>query len=63
MSSPRLSALLGWGGLALLLAGLLVGALTFDRSQWPGTVGDEATYIMAAQSLKHVNSDALPLSS
>lgn len=35
----------------LLLAALGVGAATFDRRTWPGVVGDEATYIMAAQSL------------
>ena len=35
---------------SLLLATLL-GAATFDRRSWPGLVGDEATYLMAAQSL------------
>jgi hypothetical protein len=37
--------------LGLLLAATLVGALTFDRRSWPGLVGDEATYLMQAQSL------------
>ncbi len=40
-----------WGLLALLLAATLIGALTFDRRSWPGLVGDEATYLMQAQSL------------
>jgi hypothetical protein len=42
---------LSWAALALLLAALLVGAVTFDRRSWPGLVGDEATYLMQAQSL------------
>lgn len=37
--------------LGLLLAATLGGALTFDRWSWPGLVGDEATYLMQAQSL------------
>lgn len=37
--------------LGLLLAATLAGALTFDRRSWPGLVGDEATYLMQAQSL------------
>ena len=37
--------------LGLLLAATLIGALTFDRRSWPGLVGDEATYLMQAQSL------------
>src|SRR3954447_6998473 len=40
-----------WALLGLLLAVTLVGALTFDRRSWPGLVGDEATYLMQAQSL------------
>src|SRR5436853_7745897 len=40
-----------WALLSLLLAATLVGALTFDRRSWPGLVGDEATYLMQAQSL------------
>src|SRR6185312_15586746 len=42
---------LSWAALALLLAATLVGAVTFDRRSWPGLVGDEATYLMQAQSL------------
>jgi len=42
---------LSWAVLALLLAATLVGAVTFDRRSWPGLVGDEATYLMQAQSL------------
>ena len=30
---------------------LLLGALTFDRLEWPAFVGDEATYLMAGESL------------
>ncbi len=30
---------------------LAASAATFDRTGWPGLVGDEATYLMAAQSL------------
>ena len=45
----------GWGinnGILLaLLAALLVGVLTFDRSEWPSLIGDEATYLMTAESL------------
>jgi hypothetical protein len=37
--------------LGLLLAATLTGAATFDRSSWPGFVGDEATYLMQAESL------------
>lgn len=40
-----------WASLSLLLAATLAGALTFDRRSWPGLVGDEATYLMQAQSL------------
>ena len=36
----------------ILLSGLiLLGALTFDRLEWPSFVGDEATYLMAGESL------------
>jgi hypothetical protein len=37
--------------LGLLLAAALVGAATLDRRTWPGLIGDEATYLMQAQSL------------
>lgn len=40
-----------WAVLGLLLAATLAGAATHDRGRWPGVVGDEATYLMAAQSL------------
>jgi hypothetical protein len=40
-----------WAVLGLLLAATLAGALTCDRRSWPGLVGDEATYLMQAQSL------------
>ncbi|HEX4965592.1 MAG TPA: hypothetical protein VF173_32580 [Thermoanaerobaculia bacterium] len=42
---------LSWALLTLLLAAVLVGAVCFDRRSWPGLVGDEATYLMQAQSL------------
>jgi len=36
----------------VILSGLiLLGALTFDRLEWPAFVGDEATYLMAGESL------------
>ncbi|HEV8237849.1 MAG TPA: hypothetical protein VGS57_00600 [Thermoanaerobaculia bacterium] len=40
-----------WLVLAALLGAVMVGALTFDRRGWPSLVGDEATYLMAAESL------------
>ncbi len=40
-----------WAPLALLLAALGVAVLVFDRAAWPGFVGDETTYLMAAESL------------
>jgi len=43
--------ILNWALLGLLLLALLVGVATFDRSTWPSVVGDEATYLMAAESL------------
>ncbi|HYN19546.1 MAG TPA: hypothetical protein VE078_01200 [Thermoanaerobaculia bacterium] len=49
MKSPLESA--GWAVLGLLLAATLAGAATLDRRSWPELVGDEATYLMAAQSL------------
>lgn len=42
---------LSWAVLGLLLVAALVGAATFDRHAWPAMVGDEATYLMQAQSL------------
>lgn len=41
----------GWAVLALLLLANVLGAVTLDRSRWPGLVGDEATYAMQAASL------------
>lgn len=41
----------GWLVLGGLLFILLLGAATFDRSSWPTVVGDEATYLMQAESL------------
>ncbi len=49
----RLSAFVGWGLLGSLLLALLLGALTFDRRQWPQLVGDEAAYLMQAGSLAY----------
>ncbi len=40
-----------WIVLAGLLALLTAGAATFDRSAWPSVMGDEATYLMQAESL------------
>ncbi len=37
--------------LGLILAATLAGAASLDRRRWPGLVGDEATYLMQAQSL------------
>lgn len=39
--------------LLLLLGLLLLGAATFERRDWPAVVGDEATYLMQAQSLAY----------
>lgn len=40
-----------WAILGLLLAATLAAAATLDRRGWPSFVGDEATYLMEAQSL------------
>ncbi len=48
--SPRHRALYD-GILWVLLLGLLVGVVTFDRSRWTSMIGDEATYLMTAESL------------
>jgi len=47
----RTASTLHWSVLGILLALLLAGAATFDRSAWPSVVGDEATYLMQAESL------------
>ena len=41
----------GWAALGLLLAATLAASATLDRRAWPSFVGDEATYLMQAQSL------------
>ncbi len=47
----RPSPAVHWAVLAFLLLALIVGAATFDRRTWPTLVGDEATYLMQAESL------------
>src|SRR5690349_3575580 len=42
---------IAWAVLGLLLAATLAAAATLDRRDWPTFVGDEATYLMEAQSL------------
>jgi hypothetical protein len=50
--SPRpILRLAPWAVLGALLAALVGGAAAFDRSTWPTVVGDEATYLMQAESL------------
>lgn len=44
-------SLLASATLCALLAALLVGVLTFDRSTWRTVIGDEATYIAASESI------------
>lgn len=46
-----MKASFSWAVLGLLLAATLAAAATFDRRAWPDLVGDEATYLMQAQSL------------
>lgn len=48
---PGMKSILSWIVLGILLGLLLLGAATFDRSTWPSLVGDEATYLMQAESL------------
>lgn len=45
------SELAARGLLGLLLAATLLGAVTLDRGDWPGLIGDEAAYLMQAESL------------
>lgn len=40
-----------WAVLGLLLLATLAAAATLDRRAWPAFVGDEATYLLEAQSL------------
>jgi hypothetical protein len=42
---------LSWAVLGLLLLATLAAAATLDRRAWPAFVGDEATYLLEAQSL------------
>jgi hypothetical protein len=42
---------LSWAMLGLLLAATIAAAATLDRRAWPSFMGDEATYLMEAQSL------------
>lgn len=51
MPAAPQTARLGWALLALLLAITLAGAATLDRRDWPSLVGDEAAYLMQAESL------------
>ncbi|HRC85488.1 MAG TPA: hypothetical protein PK413_07765 [Thermoanaerobaculia bacterium] len=46
-----MTARFSWVVLGALLAALLVAAASFDRRSWPALVGDEATYLMQAESL------------
>lgn len=48
-----MKALLSWIVLGTLLAISLVIYAQLDRRDWPGVVGDEATYIMQAESLAY----------
>ncbi len=50
MSEP-LRHRLPWVLLGGLLGALLLAAVSFDRASWPRLVGDEATYLMQAESL------------
>lgn len=51
-NSRRSAAARASNALLVLLCGwLLWGAWRFDRASWPSFVGDEATYLMAAESL------------
>lgn len=40
-----------WLPLAALLTALVVATALYDRTSWPSLVGDEATYLMQAESL------------
>jgi hypothetical protein len=42
---------LSWAALGLLLLATIAAAATLDRRDWPAFVGDEATYLLEAQSL------------
>lgn len=54
MMSPRPPVsrrLAPWILLAGLLAAVVLGTVVHDRTEWPSLVGDEATYLMQAESL------------
>jgi hypothetical protein len=40
-----------WAILGILLFSILIAAISFDRASWPTVIGDEATYLMQAESL------------
>ncbi len=42
---------IGWALLGSLLAAIFVGSVFYDRSDWPGHLAGEATYLMQARSL------------
>lgn len=48
---PGPASALAWGVLALLLGAALLAAATLDRRDWGGLIGDEAAYLMQAESL------------
>ncbi|MDX1502989.1 MAG: hypothetical protein R3325_11560 [Thermoanaerobaculia bacterium] len=48
---PAAAERAGWLTLALLLAALTLTAAVADRTRWSTLLGDEATYLMAAESL------------
>jgi hypothetical protein len=50
-TGDRAVTMVAWSVLVALLLALLLGAATFDPRRWPSPVGDESTYLMAAQSL------------
>jgi hypothetical protein len=49
--STSRSTRLAWGTLGALLAALVLATALHDRTAWPTLVGDEATYLMQAESL------------
>lgn len=49
--AERIRPLLAWSVLGMLLLATAVAAATLDRREWPGLIGDEAAYLMQAESL------------
>jgi hypothetical protein len=47
----RVAERIGWGLLGVALLSMLFFATRFDRRSWPSFEGDEATYLMQAESL------------